>query len=180
VFFYVDALAQIFIRQKRKLYANWLQKVSEMQRPYFVVPAPMLFIAVIGMAVVLEQLWPWSTPEADVLVFVGWALLDGGAVFLLWTVWLMFWRKTTLNPYGKPQRLLTEGPFRISRNPLYIGILVMYLGISLIWGSVWALLLSPMLVVLLQLGIIRHEEQLLLKHFGTDYEQYCKKVRRWL
>ena len=92
----------------------------------------------------------------------------------------MFWRKTTLNPYGKPQRLLSEGPFRVSRNPLYIGMLIMYVGGGLFWGNVWFFLLMPLLVAWLQFGIIRHEEQLLRKHFGEDYIEYCRKVRRWL
>lgn len=99
---------------------------------------------------------------------------------MLWTVWLMLWRKTTLSPYGKPQQLLTCGPFRVSRNPVYIGMLLIYLGVSLLWGDVWWLLLLPVLLMMLQVGIIRHEEQLLRLHFGTDYDDYCRKVRRWL
>ncbi len=151
-----------------------------MQRPYFVVPAPILFVVVAGAATLLGRLWPLIMPDSEGLFYGGWALIDAGTVFLLWTAWLMFWRKTTLNPYGKPQRLLSEGPFRVSRNPLYIGMLIMYVGGGLLWGNVWFFLLMPLLVAWLQFGIIRHEEQLLRKHFGEDYIEYCRKVRRWL
>lgn len=151
-----------------------------MQRSYFVVPAPILFVVVAGAATLLGRLWPLAMPDSEGLFYGGWALIDAGTVFLLWTAWLMFWRKTTLNPYGKPQRLLSEGPFRVSRNPLYIGMLIMYVGGGLLWGNVWFFLLMPLLVAWLQFGIIRHEEQLLRKHFGEDYIEYCRKVRRWL
>lgn len=154
--------------------------VAGMQRPYFVVPAPVLFIAVAGVAALLDRVWPWTLQGSSGLFFLGWGLLDIGAVILLWTIWLMLWRKTTMSPYGKPQQLLSEGPFRVSRNPLYIGMLVAYLGAGLLWGNLWCLILLPLLVALLQVGIIRHEEQLLCKHFGDDYTQYCRKVRRWL
>ena len=151
-----------------------------MQRPYFVLPAPIVFIAIAGIAGLLNHLWPLLLPSADGLIYAGWGLLDTGMVVLLWTVWLMLWRKSTLSPYGKPQRLLCEGPFRVSRNPIYIGMLLVYLGVSLLWGNLWCFLLLPVLVVMLQVGIIRHEERLLLEHFGEDYRQYCQKVRRWL
>lgn len=150
-----------------------------MKRPCCVVPAPAVFIAVSGMALLLGLVWPLEMPASMGLTYAGWALLDAGMVMLLWTVWLMFWRKTTLNPYGKPQRLLDEGPFRFSRNPLYVAMLIIYLGGGIVWGSYWFVLLLPLLILLLQLGIIRHEEQLLLQYFGEDYANYCKKVRRW-
>lgn len=91
----------------------------------------------------------------------------------------MFWRKTTLSPYGKPQRLLQEGPFRFSRNPIYLAFLVIYIGIALLWAQLWAWILLPLAVLLLNFGVIRHEEKLLLQHFGDEYVHYCKKVRRW-
>lgn len=151
-----------------------------MKRPCFVVPAPVVFFSVSGMALMLGLVWPLEMPASMGLTYAGWALLDAGMVMMLWTVWLMFWRKTTLNPYGKPQRLLSEGPFRVSRNPLYVAMLIIYLGGGMVWGSYWFVLLLPLLVLQLQLGIIRHEEQMLLQHFGEDYADYCKKVRRWL
>ena len=151
-----------------------------MQRPYFVVPAPVLFVAVAGVAILLNRIWPFDGIVSPAVSRAGWVLLDAGMVLMLWTTWLMLWRKTTLNPYGKPQRLLDEGPFRISRNPLYIAMLVVYLGIGLLWNNLWFVLLFPLLVLLLQFGIVRHEEQLLLQHFGDDYVRYCKRVRRWL
>lgn len=151
-----------------------------MQRPFYVLPAPVVFGAVLGLAQLLGMLWPLELPLDLGWAFAGWTLIDIGAVLLLWTAWLMIYRKTTLSPFGKPQRLLREGPFRFSRNPIYIGMLLLYLGVAMLWSNLWCFLLLPVLLVLLQVGVIRHEEKLLLRHFGEDYRQYCLKVRRWL
>lgn len=151
-----------------------------MKRPYFIVPVPVVFFLVAGVALLLGIFWPLDMPKSMGLFYAGWALVDAGMVIMLWTVWLMLWRKTTLNPYGKPQRLLSEGPFRASRNPLYVAMLVVYTGGGMVWGSYWFMILLPALVLLLQFGVIRHEERLLLLYFGDDYAKYCEKVRRWL
>jgi len=58
-------------------------------------------------------------------------------LLMLWAGLLMLWRKTTVNPYGKPARLLEEGPFRFSRNPIYLADSLIYCGIALLWGSLW-------------------------------------------
>ncbi len=62
---------------------------------------------------------------------------------MLWAGLLMLWRKTTVNPYGEPARLLEEGPFRFSRNPIYLADSLIYCGIALLWGSLWPWLLLP-------------------------------------
>lgn len=145
----------------------------------FAMPAPAVFVTGAVLSVSLEQLWPLAMPRSEWLLYGGWLLLDAGLLLLLWTAWLMLWRKTTLNPYGKPQRLLTTGPFRLSRNPVYSALLAIYLGVGVLWGSGWSLLVFPLLVGLLQVGIVRYEECRLLEHFGEDYRLYCQQVRRW-
>lgn len=151
-----------------------------MRRPFYVLPAPVLFVAVLGMAGLLNTLWPWPLPFDLSLAFLGWTVMDIGAVILLWTAWLMIHRKTTLSPFGRPQRLIQEGPFKWSRNPIYVGLLLVYAGVALLWAQFWCWLLLPVLVVLLQVGIIRHEERLLAQHFGDSYHEYCQRVRRWI
>jgi len=151
-----------------------------MQKPFFLLPAPLSFALVVGVAWLLNSLWPWPLASDLWSFYAGCGLIDIGAVFLLWSAWLMFWRKTTLSPYGKPQLLLREGPFRFSRNPIYLALLLIYMGIALLWAQLWAWLLVPVVILLLNFGVIRYEEALLQKHFGDEYVDYCKKVRRWI
>jgi protein-S-isoprenylcysteine O-methyltransferase Ste14 len=82
---------------------------------------------------------------------------------------------------GQPTRAMIEvGPFRVSRNPLYIGLLALYLGSALLAPTVWGLVLFPAAVRLLDWGAIRPEERYLRERFGATYDAYAQRVRRWL
>ncbi len=110
----------------------------------------------------------------------GWGLIDAGVLLMLWAGLLMLRRRTTVNPYGTPRRLLAYGPFRFSRNPIYLADTLIYGGVALLWGSLWPWLLLPALIVVMQRGVIGHEERLLGELFGEEYRDYCRRVRRWL
>ena len=151
-----------------------------MRKPYFILPAPLVYVAFFLLAWVLSSIWPWPLPENPWTLFFGWMAIDASVLLMLWTAWLMLWRKTTLNPYGKPQQLLTEGPFRVTRNPIYVADTLFYMGAALLFADVWVWLFLPVVLVAVSFGVIRHEERLLMQHFGDDYRTYMNKVRRWL
>ena len=105
------------------------------------------------------------------------------AVFAVWNAWTlvtMAAARTAILPGGATRTILDRGPFRLSRNPLYIGLIVLDIGIALLWPSAWALLLTPVGIGLLFWGAIAPEERYLIAKFGADYEAYCRRVRRWL
>ena len=151
-----------------------------MPKPYFILPAPLVYAAFLLLAWPLRILWPLPVTENAWTLFFGWTAIDAGALLMCWTAWLMLWRKTTLNPYGKPQHLITEGPFRVTRNPIYIADTLLYIGAALIFADLWAWLFLPVVIVAVTMGVIRHEERLLVQHFGDDYREYMGRVRRWL
>ena len=76
--------------------------------------------------------------------------------------------------------LIEEGPYRYSRNPLYVGLLALSLGLALLLPTFWGLVLFPAAVLLILWGAIRPEEQFLHQRFGAPYEDYTRRVRRWL
>lgn len=76
--------------------------------------------------------------------------------------------------------MIEEGPYRFSRNPLYVGMLALYLGLALLAPSFWALVLFPVAVLLVRWGAIRPEEAFLREQFGASYDDYTRRVRRWL
>lgn len=151
-----------------------------MRKPYFILPAPLVYVAFFLLAWVLSSIWPWPLPENPWTLFFGWMAIDASVLLMLWTAWLMLWRKTTLNPYGKPQQLLTEGPFRVTRNPIYVADTLFYMGVALLFADAWVWLFLPVVLIAVSFGVIRHEERLLMQHFGDDYRNYMNKVRRWL
>jgi protein-S-isoprenylcysteine O-methyltransferase Ste14 len=115
----------------------------------------------------------WRVPLgwALVLVFLGW---NG------WSLWLFSRHGTGLLPGQETLSMIEEGPYRLSRNPLYVGLLVLYLGVALLAPTFWGLVLFPAAVVLVLWGAIRPEERFLHERFGAPYDDYTRRVRRWL
>jgi len=77
-------------------------------------------------------------------------------------------------------RLVAEGPYRLSRNPMYVGVLALYLGLCLLTNLAWALLFGLLPLAALVLWIVPSEERYLERRFGDDYREYRRSVRRWL
>lgn len=103
--------------------------------------------------------------------------------FVLWNGWalvLMARHDTALLPGGSTRTILDRGPFRLSRNRLYVGLIALTVALALLWPSFWALVLTPMGVALLWWGAIVPEERYLSEKFGDDYATYRARVRRWL
>lgn len=87
---------------------------------------------------------------------------------------------TTPEPNGVASSLLTSGPFRFSRNPLYLALSTTLAAFGLLLDSAWVLLLAPLLALLLDRLVIRREESRLRAQFGDAYLAYTRRVRRWL
>jgi len=122
-----------------------------------------------GDPVVLAE---WRVPLgwALVLFFVGW---NG------WSLWLFARHRTGLLPGQPTAALIEEGPYGVSRNPLYVGLLALYVGLALLAPTFWGLVLLPAAVLLLLWGAIRPEERYLHERFGDRYDAYARRVRRW-
>lgn len=140
------------------------------------------------IAIGLPLLAGWLLTRAigDPASLGGWRVLVGSAlvVFFIgwngWALWLFARHRTGLLPGQPTETIIEEGPFRLSRNPLYLGLLALYVGLALLAPSVWALLLFPAAVLLLRWGAIQPEERYLRERFGSRYEEYTRRVRRWL
>ena len=143
-------------------------------------PPPFVYLVFIGCAWGLSRGVPLDLPVHEFAFYAGWASIALGIALMLWAAVEMFRHRTTINPYGKPSSLLQNGPFRFSRNPIYLADTLIYCGIGLLLNSVWPWLLLPLLIVCMQRAVIIHEEHLLLRLFGDDYRIYRRRVRRWL
>ena len=87
---------------------------------------------------------------------------------------------TTLDPHGSVSAIVTSGPYRLSRNPIYLGFVCTLIGLSLALSNYWGVVLSPLFMILLVQLVIKHEEIYLEKKFGDVYTSYKSRVRRWL
>jgi protein-S-isoprenylcysteine O-methyltransferase Ste14 len=88
--------------------------------------------------------------------------------------------RTTIVPHHPVATLVTGGVYRLSRNPMYTGLAIAYLGLTLLFGSWWPLVLWPLVIVAVRQLVIRPEEEYLTERFGRTYTDYRSRVRRWL
>lgn len=105
------------------------------------------------------------------------------AVFVVWNGWAlatMARHRTALLPGGATTTIIGTGPFAWSRNPLYVGLLVLSAGLALLAASAWALAALPVEWALLRWGAVLPEERYLSAKFGSEYAAYSARVRRWI
>lgn len=110
-----------------------------------------------------------------------------GILLILAGIWLNIWadclfkkKKTAVKPLEKPSALITEGPFRFSRHPMYLGFVLLMIGVAVLLGSVVAFLAPMAMLITLEMIFIPYEEKTLEEIFGQKYSDYKKRVRRWL
>ncbi|MFY9983184.1 MAG: isoprenylcysteine carboxylmethyltransferase family protein [Chthoniobacterales bacterium] len=89
-------------------------------------------------------------------------------------------RRTPVRPGAEPTQLVLSGPYRITRNPMYLGLLLISIGCLFAFESLWFLIPPIVFFGLINFRLIPFEEQLLHEHFGVEYDAYRKRVRRWL
>jgi len=116
---------------------------------------------------------PATAVAGAVLTALGLALAFSGVAAVIR-------HRTTIVPHHPVTTLLTGGVYRLSRNPMYTGLAIAYLGLALVFGSWWPLMLWPLVIVAVRLLVIRPEERYLTQRFGQAYTDYQSRVRRWL
>jgi protein-S-isoprenylcysteine O-methyltransferase Ste14 len=107
------------------------------------------------------------------------AVATAGALINLSGVLTVLRQGTTVVPHHAVSRLVTAGPFRFTRNPMYIGHVVVLLGAALRTGSCWPLIIVPLCMQATTRLVILPEEEYLTRRFGEDYEHYRARVQRW-
>lgn len=110
----------------------------------------------------------------------GVALISAGVVLMAWALAAMLSRRTPVMPGQAPEALVTQGPFVLSRNPIYLGDVLVLAGAALWVGPVWGILLVVPLMAVLTLRFIRPEESRLQDRFGAEYDAWADRTRRWL
>lgn len=145
-------------------------------------PAVPLVAVLLGVG--LQQLWPLRLfPELNQWVhyWVGGAIVAGAILILgLWPVILFRRSGQSELPWTPTSRIVESGPFRVTRNPMYLQMVLVCIGIAVILANVWILLLTPAAGWVLQRFAIIPEEAYLERKFGETYRDYKRRVRRWI
>jgi len=123
------------------------------------------------------RLWPEPTAVQSLL---GWGLLVAGVLLAVSSAFLFRRAGTTPNPMKPTSALVLWGPYRFTRNPMYVGLAVLYIGGTLLLNDLWPLAFLPVVLALMQRYVIAREETYLERKFGDEYRAYKARVRRWI
>ena len=146
------------------------------------VPVPWVFVLTYLIGVGLEYVLPLHLDTAAFpgIWLAGVVLFSIGAVIAGWGL-LTFWRaRTTTVPGKASSRLVNWGPYRFTRNPMYVGLTLAYLGEAGILRQIWPVFLLPFTLAYVNWIVIPVEEKKLKEVFGEEYERYRAQVRRWI
>ncbi len=141
---------------------------------------PTYFIILFVLSIALNFIFPIKEIVYAPFTFLGIIAIGFGIVMNLWSVSLFKKRNTTVIPHGTPTSLTTSGPFRITRNPIYLGMTAILLGIAIFLGSLVTFVFPIIFVVIIHTRFIPMEEKNLERIFGKKYKDYKRKVRRWI
>ena len=139
---------------------------------------PIVMLAHLLVAFLLNWILPFTLIKP--LEWVGYILVVVGLGFAFSAVSQFGKMHTTLDPHGSVSAIVTSGPYRFSRNPIYFGFLCTLVGLPLALGNYWGAVLSPIFVVSMFQLVIKHEEAYLEGKFKDVYTSYKSRVRRWL
>ena len=145
-----------------------------------VAPPPLIYLGGLAIGFALEALLPGSSVPAAVQWIVGGVLLVAG-VALLSSVNAAFHRKgTAVEPWKPTTAIVTTGPYRLTRNPAYLGMTLVYIGIALLADALWVLVPLPVVLLIIDRMVIAREERYLERKFGQEYLDYKGRARRWI
>jgi protein-S-isoprenylcysteine O-methyltransferase Ste14 len=154
--------------------------IGEAERPGVIAPPPLLFFGFLLLGFASESIWPTAVIPGRALDPVGWVFIVLGVVIFGFALRQFPKAGTSVETRKPTTALITGGPYRLSRNPIYLGASLAFAGTGLVTNSGWLLGLLLPFLLLIRYGVIAREEAYLERKFGQAYRCYKASTRRWL
>ena len=146
------------------------------------IPPPVYALCIAGMMWIFDSSFPLIDLIKSPWNWIGWIFIVVGLIIDLWSVGLFWKEKTTISPLQPDNSIsiVEDGMYQYSRNPMYLGMLIILLGVAILLGSLSPLFCLPLFVIIITTQQIIPEEMTLTNKFGQVYLDYKHRVRRWL
>ena len=144
-----------------------------------IIPPVYFFLTILVMAA-LHYWFPLYQLLHPPFSYSGTLLVLAGFIIVLWSAFLFNRAGTPIRPFEESTQLVSAGMYRFTRNPMYLGMVLILMGIAILLGSLSPFILIPFFIYLIQSVFIVHEESMLEERFGDEYRAFKRKVRRWL
>ena len=155
---------------------------NKADNPGVKIPPPLIYVLIFVVSVLIEKAVPisFASLRSTTFRYAGAVLILSGLLFMVPAVSQFIRSKNTLVPVRPANSLQTNGVYSVSRNPMYLGWLILYIGLIPIVGNWWSLIFAIIVIVAVTYLVIKPEEQYLRRRFGESYLSYTSKVRRWI
>lgn len=140
---------------------------------------PVWLVLFLGLAYAIGRVLPIMATPYGPAKALGAGLVLAGVALMIWALAAFRAHATSVVPHQMPKRMITTGPFALSRNPIYLGDAMVLAGAILWWGHWFALGLIPVFCAVVQRRFIAPEEGRLKESFGAEFAEYAKKTRKW-
>lgn len=148
--------------------------------PGVVARPPLLYAVAFVIVLLLRWFAPMRIFDPAVALWLGLAFVASGIGIAIWGRRTMQAAGTNIDPSRPTTAIVDSGPFRYSRNPLYLALTLLYLGLSLAFNTWWCIVVLVPLLIIMHRGVVLREERYLAQKFGERYRQYRSRVRRYL
>ncbi len=149
-------------------------------KPGVIAPPPLIFLGFLLVGWGLDRIWPAAFLPAPAQYILGGALFVLGVALAVVCISGFHRAGTEYQTHKPASALITGGPYRISRNPIYIALSLAHLGIAVAADSAWMVAMLVPALGVVRYGVVAPEERYLEAKFGDDYRRYLAAVRRWL
>ena len=144
-------------------------------------PPPLVFLGALVIGVILNIVWPLPfLTDGRVGDLFGLVVALNSAAIAFWALRTMLRAGEQPDPGAPTRKIIIDGPFARTRNPIYLSFALFDIGVALLLNNLWIILALAVLMVYVDIGIVRREEHYLEQEFGDDYLEYKQSVRRWI
>jgi protein-S-isoprenylcysteine O-methyltransferase Ste14 len=145
------------------------------------IPPPFIYGVFFLLGLVLEYVLPIPVLLPNMTAwFTGWIISVASLFFVVPAMRSFHSVRTSMMPFRHASSLVTHGVYGMTRNPMYLSLLLLYAGISIFLNLLWPIVLAPALIVAMDRLVIVKEEAYLMRRFGEEYRRYRARVRRWI
>ena len=148
--------------------------------PGVIAPPPLIYAGPLAVGLLLNLKFPLRFMPRKVAAILGVTLIGASVALVSQAFQRMRRAGTNVNPTEPATVLVTEGPFKFTRNPLYLSLTLFYTGVATLVNALWAMLMLPIVLFVMNRGVIEREERYLERKFGEQYMKYKGRVRRWI
>ena len=144
------------------------------------VPPPLLYAAAVVGGWLLHRQWPLPVGNGTALTVGAWFLIAAWAALAALSIGLFRRKHTSMIPFRPATTLVSSGPYKVTRNPMYVSLALLTVALALFLNTWWPVLLVVPTLLAVQHLVIVPEEKYLRRRFGAEYDEYARRVRRWL